>query len=235
MKALILCGGWEGHAPLKFAEWAKAVLEAEAYTVDIVETLDVLTDSATMQSTDLIIPVWSSQGSSHSAEHGNMVWVQEQGLLNAVRSGTGIAGWHGHMADAFRDRPNYHFLVGGQFVAHPPTWPDDPEPKHGFVDYTVNIVKPDDPIVEGVLDFKMHSEQYYMHVDPSNEVLAATTFSGEYLPWIEGTVIPVVWKRRWGEGRVFYCSIGHELEELNIPEVKTIVRRGLLWASRGSE
>lgn len=182
MKALILCGGWEGHAPFKFAEWAKALLEQEDYSVDIVETLDVLTDGVTLNATDLIIPIWSSQGSSHSVEHGNMVWEQEQALLNAVQGGTGIAGWHGHMADAFRDRPNYHFLVGGQFVGHPPTWPDDPDPSDGFVNYEVNIAKVDDPIVEGVPDFIVHSEQYYMHVDPSNEVLATTTFSGEHLP-----------------------------------------------------
>lgn len=234
MKALILCGGWEGHAPLKFAEWAQALLEAEGASVQLAETLDVLTDSATMGAADLIVPIWSSMGSGHLAKYGNMVWEQEQGLLNAVRAGAGIAGWHGHMADAFRDRPNYHFMVGGQFVAHPPAWPDDPNPRVGFVDYQVNITRTDDPITQGIPDFTVHSEQYYMHVDPSNEVLATTTFSGEHLPWIAGTVMPVVWKRRWGEGRVFYCSIGHELEELNIPEVRTIVQRGLLWAARPS-
>jgi len=160
---------------------------------------------------------------------------QEQGLLNAVESGTGIAGWHGHMGDAFRDRPNYHFMVGGQFVGHPPGWPDNPVPEDDFIDYQVNIVKPDDPIVAGLDDFWVHSEQYYMHVDPSNEVLATTTFSGEYLPWIEGCVMPVVWKRRWGRGRVFYGSIGHTVEELNIPEVRQLMQRGMIWASRRSQ
>ncbi len=233
MKALILCGGWEGHAPYQFAEWAKALLEAEAYSVEIAETLDVLTDQTTMQAADLFIPIWSSMGSGHDeAKYGGMDWEKEQGLLNAIEAGMGIGGWHGHMADAFRGRPTYHFLVGGQFVAHPPAWPDEPEPQNGFINYTVNITKPDDPIVAAISDFAIHSEQYYMHVDPSNDVLASTTFSGEYLPWIAGTVMPVVWKRRWGQGKVFYSSIGHDLSELDIPEVKTIVRRGLLWASR---
>ena len=58
--------------------------------------------------------------------------------------------------------------------------------------------------MQGITDFDYPSEQYYMHVDPANEVLATTTFSGEHAPWIEGVVMPVVWKRRYGEGRVFY-------------------------------
>jgi uncharacterized protein len=78
----------------------------------------------------------------------------------------------------------------------------------------------------------MHSEQYYMHVDPSNEVLATTTFSGEHVPWIEGNIVPVVWKRQWGEGRVFYCSLGHVAKDFDVPEAREIVKRGMLWASR---
>ena len=46
-----------------------------------------------------------------------------------------------------------------------------------------------------------------MHVDPSNEVLATTTFSGEYHDWIDGVEIPVVWKRRFGNGRVLFEGI----------------------------
>jgi type 1 glutamine amidotransferase len=78
----------------------------------------------------------------------------------------------------------------------------------------------------------MHSEQYYMHVDPSNQVLATTTFSDEFHDWIAGTVMPVVWTRRWGAGRVFYSSLGHVAADFDVPEAKEIVRRGLLWASR---
>ena len=78
----------------------------------------------------------------------------------------------------------------------------------------------------------MHSEQYYMHVDPGNEVLATTTFSGEYHPWIEGTVMPVVWKRRYGDARVFYASVGHVAKDFDVPEARQIVQRGMLWAGR---
>jgi len=118
----------------------------------------------------------------------------------------------------------YQFMVGGQWVAHP----------GGIIDYEVNIVpdKKDDPIVKGLKDFKMHSEQYYMHVDPGVEVLATTTFSGKYAPWIEGVVMPVVWKKYYGKGRVFYCSLGHVAADFDVPEAREIVKRGILWAAR---
>lgn len=112
-------------------------------------------------------------------------------------------------------------MVGGQWVAHP----------GGVIDYEVNITAVDDPITAGLKDFKMLSEQYYMHVDPNVEVLATTTFSDEYAPWIKGTVMPVVWKKMYGQGRVFYSSLGHVAKDFEVPEVLKIMQRGLLWAS----
>ncbi|MDF1515656.1 MAG: ThuA domain-containing protein, partial [Anaerolineae bacterium] len=145
----------------------------------------------------------------------------EKGLLDAVKSGIGIAGWHGGMGDSFRNNVNYQFMVGGQWVAHP----------GGVIDYEVNITKKDDPIVQGLNDFKMHSEQYYMHTDPSNDVLATTTFNGDHAYWIDGTVMPVVWKRTYGKARVFYTSLGHVAKDFQVFEALEIVKRGLLWAS----
>jgi type 1 glutamine amidotransferase len=126
------------------------------------------------------------------------------------------------MGDSFRDAVDYHFMVGGQWVAHP----------GNIIDYRVDIGKAD-PITEGIESFPYRSEQYYMHVDPSNEVLATTTFTGAHAPWIEGVVMPVAWKRRHGQGRVFYCSLGHKAEELTRPQVATMLRRGMLWAAGG--
>jgi type 1 glutamine amidotransferase len=144
------------------------------------------------------------------------------GLTEAVRSGVGLAGYHGGMCDAFREATEYQFMCGGQWVAHP----------GNVIDYRVDVVKPADPIMEGIESFPYRSEQYYMHVDPSNEVLATTTFSGEHAFWIEGVVMPVVWKRYYGLGRVFYSSLGHVAKEFDIPAMKTILTRGLLWAAR---
>ena len=147
---------------------------------------------------------------------------QEKGLLDTIRSGVGIAGWHGGLADSFRKNTNYQFMVGGQWVAHP----------GGIIDYKVNIINHDDPITKGLSDFKMHSEQYYLHIDPLNEVLATTTFGGEHSPWIEGVVMPVVWKKMYGKGRVFYSSLGHIAKDFDVPEALEIMKRGMLWASR---
>ncbi|MGP9819455.1 ThuA domain-containing protein [Salinarimonas sp. NSM] len=234
MKAMLFVGGWEGHEPEAFRKWADDLLSSNGFTVESHDSLEPLEHADAMRDVDLVVPIWSSARSAHRPEFGNMTKAQEDGLLAAIASGTGIAGWHGHMGDAFRDRPTYHFLIGGQFVAHPPGWPDNPVPSDDFVDYDVTITRPDHPIVEGIDSFRLHSEQYYMLVDPSNEVLATTTFSGEHLWWIEGATVPVVWTRRWDKGRVFYCSIGHTVDDLETPQVTEIIRRGMIWAAEGS-
>jgi type 1 glutamine amidotransferase len=211
-RVLIVWGGWEGHEPKQCAEIFAPWLQSQGYEVIVSNTLDTYTDKELMQSLNLIVPIWTM---------GTITPEQEAGLLDAVRSGVGIAGWHGGMGDSFRNNTEYQFMVGGQWVAHP----------GGIIEYEVNIIKPEDPIVAGLSDFKMHSEQYYMHVDPSNEVLATTTFSGEYCEWIAGVVMPVVWKRRYGKGRVFYSSLGHVAKDFEVPEALEIMKRGMLWAS----
>jgi type 1 glutamine amidotransferase len=211
--ALLVWGGWQGHEPEKEVQLFAPFLESQGYRTTISDTLDIYLDRAVMQEQDLIVPIWTM---------GTITDEQEQGLLSAVKSGTGLAGWHGCMADSFRQNVNYQFMVGGQWVAHP----------GGIIEYTVHISKPDDPIVAGLADFRMHSEQYYMHVDPLIEVLATTTFSGEHVSWIEGCVMPVVWKKYWGQGRVFYSSLGHVRKDFDVPEALTIMQRGMLWASR---
>jgi type 1 glutamine amidotransferase len=211
--ALFVWGGWEGHEPRKGVEFFAPILEAAGYAVEVSDTLDTYLDVERLKQLSLIVPVWTM--STITAE-------QENGLLDAVKSGVGLAGWHGCMADSFRDNTRYQWMVGGQWVAHP----------GNIIDYEVNILNHDDPITAGLPDFRMHSEQYYMHVDPSNEVLATTTFTGEHADWIAGTVMPVVWKRRFGAGRVFYSSLGHVRKDFDVPEACEIQRRGMLWASR---
>jgi len=214
-KALITWGGWEGHEPQQCAKIFEQILILENYDVEMTTTLDIYLDEEKMPLFDLIIPVWTM--SNISAE-------QEQGLLKTIKAGAGIAGWHGGMADSFRNNVEYQWMVGGQWVAHP----------GNIIDYTVNIIKKNDPIVAGLNDFKMHSEQYYMHTDPGNDVLATTTFSGKYgdAEWIAGTVMPVAWKRKFGIGKVFYSSLGHVASDFDVREAKEIMRRGMLWATR---
>lgn len=211
-KALFVWGGWEGHEPKQtvdiFAPW----LEEQGFEVVISNTLDSYLNKELMQSLDLIVQVYTM---------ASITPEQEKGLLEAVKSGVPLAGWHGGLADSFRSNTEYQFMVGGQWVAHP----------GGVIPYKVNISDHNHPITKKLKDFKMNSEQYYMHVDPANEVLATTTFSGEYAPWIEGVVMPVVWTKVYGKGRVFYTSLGHVAADFDVPEARTIVQRGLLWAA----
>jgi uncharacterized protein len=212
-RALMVWGGWEGHEPEQCVALFRPFLEEEGYEVHVTDTLAVLTEPAIMQDLDLFVPCISM---------GEISSEQAAALIAAVKGGVGIAGWHGGLCDAFRANTEYQYMTGGQFVAHP----------GGIIDYTVNIIRPDDPIVQGIQDFNVHTEQYYLHVDPSNEVLATTTFSGAHDAWIVNTVMPVVWKRRFGQGRVFYCALGHVARDFEVPEVSEIMRRGLLWAGR---
>ncbi len=210
---LFVWGGGDGHEPKQCVDIFAPLLAQAGYAVTICDTLDVYLDVDALKQYDLIVQCWTM---------GDITRPQLQGLSDAVTSGVGFGGWHGGMGDSFRNHPDYQFIVGGQWVAHP----------GGVIDYRVNITNHTDPITAGLEDFDMHSEQYYMHVDPSNEVLATTTFHGDILPWIAGTVMPVVWKRRWGQGKIFYSSLGHVAKDFDVPQAREIVRRGLLWAGR---
>jgi len=212
-KVIFVYGGWEGHQPKETSEVFIRVLADEGYNIEVSTTLNSLLDMEKLKEKDLIVINWTM---------GKLEGEMEKNLLEAIKEGTGFAGWHGGAGDAFRNNCGFQFMVGGQFVAHP----------GGIVEYEVNIVKSDDPIVKGISDFKLKSEQYYMHVDPSNEVLATTTFKNTEDDWIDGTVMPSVWKRKYGKGNVFYASFGHKIDDFNIPEAKEIVKRGLLWATR---
>ncbi len=212
-RALMVWGGWDGHEPKQCVEKVAPVLQANGFETIISDTMDSYTDEDLMASIDLVVPCWTM---------GEIKGEQEGGLLKAIKGGVGIAGWHGGMGDSFRLNTGYQFMVGGQWVEHP----------GGIIDYTVDITKPSDPIVAGLGSFKMHSEQYYMHVDPGNEVLATTTVSGDTYPWIAGTVMPAVWKRMYGAGKVFYMSLGHVASDFDVPEVMEIIKRGAIWAAK---
>ena len=211
--ALFVRGGWDGHEPRQCVDIMAPVLEREGYEVTISDTLDSYLDHDRMMSLDPVVQVWTM---------GTISPEQEKGLLDTIAAGVGFAGWHGGTGDAFRNSTSYQFMVGGQWVAHP----------GGVIDHDVNIINHEDAITRGIADFHMRTEQYYMHVDPSNEVLATTTFTGEHCRWIDGVVMPVVWKRTWDEGRVFYTSLGHVAADVRVPEAAEIIRRGMLWASR---
>lgn len=210
-KVLFIWGGWMGHEPDKCRDIFVPWLKSEGAIVTVSDTLDSYVQIDLKNGIDLIIQAWTM---------GQIEGEQEKALLEAISSGTGLAGWHGGLGDSFRNNTEYQFMVGGQWVAHP----------GGVIDYRVNITDHKDPVTAGLSDFDMHSEQYYMHVDPNVKVLATTTFSDKYASWIGGNVIPVAWKKYYGKGRVFYSSLGHVAADFSVPQALEIQKRGILWA-----
>ena len=215
-------GGWKGHKPTESVDLMVPQLRAEGANVKIFDTLSVYTDEKLMAETDLIIQIWTM---------GKITEKQFEGLENAIMNGTGFAGWHGGLGDAFRDNLKYQFIVGGQFLFHP----------GGHIDHSIKIIDKSDPITQGLKDFNLKkTEQYYMLVDPNIKVLAISEFDREKYEKpkkkenkITGSTMPVVWKKNYGKGRIFYSSIGHHLTEFEVPEVMTMQMRGFRWASEG--
>ncbi|KKC37463.1 hypothetical protein WH87_13165 [Devosia epidermidihirudinis] len=210
--ALIVYGGWAGHEPDECAAIYRRWLHEDGFSVRMATETSAFADPS-IHDLSLIVPIFSA---------GKIEKAEVENLVKAVEGGVGLAGHHGGMTGTFRDAVEYHFMVGGQWVAHP----------GNIIDYTVDIADPMDPIMAGIKAFAYTSEQYYMHVDPSNQVLATTTFSGEHAPWIEGVKMPVVWKRHHGKGRVFHSTLGHKAKEFENVEMATILRRGMNWAAR---
>lgn len=211
----MVLGGDEGHQPELTGARFAALLDAARMDVVVSRTLDVYTELGSIPQLAVIVQTWTD---------GQITTEQLEGLRRAVAGGVGLAGWHGGIVDAFRSRPAYQFMTGGQWVAHPDS----------IIDYTVRIVpeRRDHPIVSGLGEFAMRSEQYYMHLDPSNRVLATTTFGRRTeAPWVEGVEMPVVWTRTFGRGRVFVSTLGHLDADFEVTEAREITRRGLLWAA----
>lgn len=216
-QALIVRGGWDGHEPVQVSEIFARILREEGFQVEISDTLEVLKDKEKLHGLHLLVPVWTM---------GEITKEQVDPVLEAVAAGVGLAGCHGGMCDSFRNCVEWQFLTGAQWVAHP---------FNDGVEYEVNMVaSSSSPIVEGIRDFHVTSEQYYMHVDPAVQVLATTTFPISEGPHSANGVItmPVVFTKRWGEGRIFYNSLGHHADIFDIPEALELMRRGFVWAAK---
>jgi type 1 glutamine amidotransferase len=215
-KALIVWGGWDGHQPEQVAQIFRRVLTEENFQVEVRDTLDAFLDAEKLMGLSLIVPVWTM---------GKISNEQARPVFEAVKSGVGIAGCHGGMCDAFRENTEWQFMTGGQWVAHP---------GNDGTRYTVKIGPTPSPITQGIRDFEVCSEQYYMHVDPAVKVLATTRFPVADGPHAaNGPVdMPVVWTKLYGKGRVFYDSLGHHADIVESEPNLTIMRRGFLWAAR---
>lgn len=228
-RALIVRGGWDGHQPVETTESVIPFLTANGFVLRIEESPAAYADADYMAGVDLIV------------QTNTMSTIADDelaGLIAAVRNGTGMGGWHGGIADSYRDSADYLQLIGGQFAHHAAKAPKDQlagEQADNYLTYTVNIApeRANHPIVAGISDFVLTTEQYWVLSDDYNDVLATTTVAARaFDPWHRPVTTPAVWTREWGDGRIFVCTAGHRLEILNDPNVRTIVERGLLWAAR---
>ena len=227
-KALVVRGGWDGHQPVEATELFLPFLRDNGFEVTVSESTAVYADADLMAATDLVV----QSVTMSSIEHDEL-----QGLIAAVRAGTGLAGWHGGIADSFRNSSDYLQLVGGQFATHPGKAPElrVGDGTDNFLRYTVEITElgRTHPITAGIDDFELETEQYWVLHDDLIDVLATTTHPVQpWHPWHRPIVSPAVWTREWGAGRVFVATPGHEPRVLEDPNVRTIIERGLLWASR---
>ncbi|CAM5285111.1 hypothetical protein STENM223S_11490 [Streptomyces tendae] len=216
-KALVVRGGWEGHDPVGCTEEVMPALERAGFEIAVAEDLAVYEDADVLAATDLVVHSWSE---------GGLTADQEANLVGAVEAGTGFAGWHGGVVATNVADPRYLRMVGGRFLWHP----------EGFQKFTVRIAAAPDrdgAITEGIADYDVETEHYWVLTDSLNTVLATSVLTPEAAdPWDGPVEFPVVWTRRWGAGRVFVCTLGHRVADLRVPQTAAIVRRGLVWAAR---
>lgn len=219
MEALIVYGGWDGHDPKALADLFQGLLEDAGLRVNRAEGLEAFDDGDFLGRMDLIVPIWTM---------GSLSGERAAKACAAVAAGTGLAGCHGGMCDAFRENTEWQFMTGGQWVAHP---------GNDGVEYAVELRRGSSPLTEGIGDFLVRTEHYYLHVDPAVEVLATTRFPLAAGPHASNGPVdmPVAWTKRWGLGRVFYNALGHQASVFEVPEARELMRRGLLWAARRNE
>ncbi len=227
-RALIVRGGWDGHHPVAATDMFRPFLAENGFEVRVEESNEVYADAALMAETDLVVQSVTMSSISDAALTG---------LRAAVEAGTGLAGWHGGIADSYRGSSDYLQLVGGQFATHPGRHPDERpgDERDNYLDHTIEITDLGrrHEITAGIDDFVLHTEQYWVLHDDLIDILATTTHpTQDYHPWHRPIVSPAVWTRLWGAGRVFVATPGHTPEVLADPHVRTIVERGLLWAAR---
>ncbi|MGI8457242.1 MAG: ThuA domain-containing protein [Propionibacteriaceae bacterium] len=226
--ALVVRGGWDGHQPVEATELFLPFLADHGFEVRVEDSPKVYANPEVMASVDLVLQCMTMS----SIERSELA-----GLTRAVEAGTGLAGWHGGIADSYRNSSDYLHLIGGQFACHPGKHPDERtgEQSDNYVPYRVQMLPAavDHPITAGIDDFDLVTEQYWVLTDDYVDVLATTTQAVRpWDPWTRPVTSPAVWTRQWGQGRIFVATPGHHVDVLEVPQVRTLIERGLLWASR---
>lgn len=227
-QALVVRGGWDGHMPVETTALFIPFLEANGFEVRVENGTTIYTDADYLDTVDLIVQV------------NTMSTIEREefaGLQRAILNGTGMAGWHGGIADSYRDNADYLHMIGGQFAHHAGKDPAERigEQSDNYIPYTVHITElgKKHPVTAGIHDFDLVTEQYWVLSDEYNDVLATTTQDVRpWDAWNRPVTAPAIWTRQWGEGRIFVSAPGHRIEVVEDPNVRTIIERGLLWAAR---
>lgn len=225
---LVVRGGWDGHHPVEATEMFLPFLADHGYDIRIEESPEVYADVDAMASIDLIVQSVTMSEISNEALAG---------LRSAVTAGTGLVGWHGGIADSYRNSSDYLHLIGGQFATHPSVAPEHAVEgeANSFLDYAVEFTElgREHEVTRGLADFRLNTEQYWVLHDDLIDVLATTTHPAQpWQPWHRPIVSPAVWTRDWGSGRIVVVTPGHSVDVLEHPTVRTIIERGMLWATR---
>ena len=228
-RALIVRGGWDGHQPVEATDLFIPYLQEHGFAVRVADSPAPYADAGLMADTDLVVQCMTMS---------TIAPAELTGLIAAVESGTGLAGWHGGIADSYRGSADYLQLIGGQFAAHAArTAPGERtgEQSDNYVAHRITMTSTaaEHPITKGIADFDLDTEQYWVLTDDYVDVLATTTTATRpWAAWHRPITAPAVWTREWGRGRVFVATPGHRVDVLLDPNVRTIVERGLLWAAR---
>ncbi len=148
--------------------------------------------------------------------------AQQQALLDAVKAGKGVValhganimGWEGdRLASAYR--PLFE-LVGNRYLSH--------GPGHHEGRHTIEIVT-EHPVTAGVGTFDLFDEYYEFELADDNVTVLAQRRRDD------GVVIPVLYVRQVGEGRVVYLALGHDMRSWGEPPVRALVRQAITWAA----
>jgi len=201
-KILIIYGGLKFHEPDKTIKLFISFLKSKNFAIDIRSNINIYSKINELKKYNIIFQNYGEKKIKRK---------QERGLIEAVKSGVGLVGFHAGLCDTFKNSYAYQYMVGGQFVYHP-------EVKKFKV-----IIDKKSRLLREIKNFNIKTELYYFHFSPDIKIHAWTV--------IENNIkMPVVWTRTFGRGRIFYCSMGHNTKDFEKKEFFEIMKRGIIWA-----